>query len=162
MKDSSLSDPTLEHNMESLENKLDRLPPEQRKEVEDFVDFLLFRSGNIPAPTAAVQTPVSFQNVAPPPLFVQEPAHVPEPAHIQGNDSYLVKNSPNPLHDEEQVQPIQEIIVGGEDRITHDYMDYGQFEQKSSPATIAVKNVKEKLQKQKEQEKPRVMLDWID
>ncbi len=41
-------------------------------------------------------------------------------------------------------------------------MDYGQFEQKSSPATIAVKNVKEKLQKQKEQEKPRVMLDWID
>jgi hypothetical protein len=161
MKDSSLSDLTLEHSMESLENKLDRLPPEQRKEVEDFVDFLLFRSGNIPAPPAAGQTPLSFQNVAPPPLFVQEPAHVPEPAPIQGNDSHLVKDSPKPLHDEEQVQPIQEIIVGGEDRITHDYMDYGQFEQKSSRATIAVKNVKEKLQK-KEQEKPRVMLDWID
>jgi hypothetical protein len=160
MKDSSLSDPTLEHSMESLESKLDRLPPEQRKEVEDFVDFLLFRSGNVPP--AAGQTPVSFQNVAPPPLFVQEPARLPEPAPIQGNDSYLVKNSPKPLHDEEQVQPIQEIIVGGEDRITHDYMDYSQFEQKSSPATIAVKNVKEKLQKQKEQEKPRVMLDWID
>ncbi len=63
MKDSSLSDPTLEHSMESLENKLDRLPPEQRKEVEDFVDFLLFRSGNIPAPPAAGQTPLSFQNV---------------------------------------------------------------------------------------------------
>jgi hypothetical protein len=160
MKDSSLSDPLLEHSMESLESKLDRLSPEQRKEAEDFVDFLLFRSENVPP--AAGQTPVSFQNVAPPPLFVQEPARLPEPAPIQGNDLYLVKNSPKPLHDEEQVQPIQEIIVGGEDRITHDYMDYSQFEQKSSPATIAVKNVKEKLQKQKEQEKPRVMLDWID
>jgi hypothetical protein len=150
--------------MESLESKLDRLPPEQRKEVEDFVDFLLFRSGNVPAPIAAGQTPVpvSFQNVAPPPLFVQEPAHLTEPAPIQGIDSHLVKNSSKPLHDEEQVQPIKEIIVGGEDRITHDYMDYGQFEQKSSAATIAVKKVKEKLQKQKEQEKPRVTLDWID
>jgi hypothetical protein len=162
MKDSSSSDPTLVHSMESLESKLDRLSPEQRKEVEDYVDFLLFRSGNVPAPPAAVQTPVSFQNVAPPPLFVQEPAHHAESAPIQDNDSHLVRDSPKPLHDEEQVQPIQEIIIGGEDRITHDYMDYGQFEQKSSPATIAVKNVKEKLQKQKEQEKPRVMLDWID
>jgi hypothetical protein len=93
---------------------------------------------------------------------VQEPVHLTESAPIEGNDSHLVKNSPKPFHDEEQVQPIQEIIIGGEDRITHDYMDYGQFEQKSSPATIAVKNVKEKLQKQKDQEKPRVMLDWID
>ena len=148
--------------MESFESKLDRLSPEQRKEVEDFVDFLLIRSGNISALPAATPTPVSFQNVAPPPLLVQEPAHLAEPVPIEGNDSHLVKNSPEPFHDEEQVQPIQEIIIGGEDRITHDYMDYGQFEQKSSPATIAVKNVKEKLQKQKEQEKPRVMLDWID
>jgi hypothetical protein len=148
--------------MESLESKLDRLSPEQRKEVEDFVDFLLFRSGNVPAPLAADQAPVSFQNVAPPPLFVQEPAHLTESAPIGGNDSHPVKNSPKPFDGEEQVQPIQEIIIGGEDRITHDYMDYGQFEQKSSPATIAVKNVKEKLQKQKEQEKPQVMLDWID
>jgi hypothetical protein len=162
MKDSSLSDPTLEHSMESLESKLDRLSPEQRKEVENYVDFLMFRSGNVPAPPAAGQTPVSFQNVAPPPLFVQEPAHPAEAAPIEGNDSHIVRDSPKSIHDEEQVQPIQEIIIGGEDRITHDYMDYGQFEQKSSPATIAVKNVKEKLQKQKEQEKPRVMLDWID
>jgi hypothetical protein len=162
MIDISVSDPTLEHSMESLESKLDRLPPEQRKEVEDYVDFLLFRSGNVPSPPVAGQTPVSFQNVAPPPLFVQEPAHHAESAPIEGNDSHLVRDSPKPIHDEEQVQPIQEILIGGEDRITHDYMDYGQFEQKSSPATITVKNVKEKLQKQKEQEKPRVMLDWID
>ncbi len=75
--------------MESLESKLDRLSPEQRKEVEDFVDFLLSRSGNVPAPPAAGQTPVSFQNVAPPPLFVQEPAHHAESAPIEGNDSHL-------------------------------------------------------------------------
>jgi hypothetical protein len=148
--------------MESLESKLDRLSPEQRKEVEDYMDFLLYRSGNVLATLATGQIPVSFQNVAPPPLIAQEPAHLTEPAPIQGNDSHTVKNSPIPLPAEEQGQTIQEIIVGGEDRITHDYMDYGQFEQKSSPAIIAVKNVKEKLQKQKEQEKPRVMLDWID
>jgi hypothetical protein len=41
-------------------------------------------------------------------------------------------------------------------------MDYGQFEQKPSPATNAVRNVKEKLQKREEREKPRVSLDWID
>jgi hypothetical protein len=162
MKDSSLSGPILEHSMESLESKLDRLSPEQRKEVEDYVDFLLFRSGNQPAPGAAGQPPVSFQNVAPPPLFVHEPAHHTESVPVESNDSHAMKNSPKPFPDEEQVQPVQEIIIGGEDRITHDYMDYGQFEQKSSPATIAVKNVKEKLQKQKEQEKPRVILDWID
>lgn len=161
MKNSSLTEPLLEDSMESLESKLDRLSPEQRKEVEDYVDFLLFRSGNLPAP-AAGQPPVSFQNVAPPPLFVQEPAHHTESAPIESNDSHPVKISPKPIQDEKQAEPIQEIIIGGEDRITHDYMDYGQFEQKSSPATIAVKNVKEKLQKQKEQEKPRVMLDWID
>jgi hypothetical protein len=41
-------------------------------------------------------------------------------------------------------------------------MDYGEFEQNPSPAIIAVKRVKEKLQKSDEQEKPRVSLDWID
>jgi hypothetical protein len=41
-------------------------------------------------------------------------------------------------------------------------MDYGQYEHQSSPAIHAVKNVKEKLKKQEEQEKPRVSLDWID
>ena len=148
--------------MESLESKLDRLSPEQRKEVEDYVDFLIYRPGNIPAAPAAGQIPPPLQNVAPPLLIVQEPVHLAETAPLQDYDSRPVKNSPVPPHTEEQVQPVQEIIVGGEDRITRDYMDYGQFEQKSSPAITAVKNVKEKLQKQNEQEKPRVMLDWID
>jgi hypothetical protein len=148
--------------MESLESKLDRLSPEQRKEVEDFVDFLMYKSGNVPAASAAGQTPVPLQNVAPPPLIVQEPAHQTDTAPIHDYDSQPAKNSPFPPQTEEQVQPIQEIIIGGEDRITRDYIDYGQFEQKSSPAITAVKNVKKKLQQQKEQEKPGVMLDWID
>ena len=33
--------------MESLENKLDRLTPDQRREVEDFVDFLIQRAEGI-------------------------------------------------------------------------------------------------------------------
>ena len=34
--------------MESLESKLDRLTPEQRREIEDFVDFLLHRNDPVP------------------------------------------------------------------------------------------------------------------
>jgi hypothetical protein len=41
-------------------------------------------------------------------------------------------------------------------------MDYGQYDRSPSPATAAVKKVKEKLQKRAENEKPRVSLDWID
>jgi hypothetical protein len=148
--------------MESLESKLDRLTPDQRKEVEDFVDFLMYRSGNSPGTPGTREAPPALQNVAPPPLTLSEPVHFGENSLIKGYDSPQSENSPLLVKNDEQVTPIQEIIVGGEDRITRDYMDYGLFEQKSSPATIAVKNVKEKLQKREEQEKPRVSLDWID
>jgi len=148
--------------MESLESKLDRLTPDQRKEVEDFVDFLMFRSGNSQRAPGTAETPLSLQNVAPPPLTLSEPVHFAENPLIKGYDSHAGEKSSVPVKNEEQIKPIQEIIAGGDDRITRDYMDYGQFEQKSSPATIAIKNVKEKLQKREEQEKPRVSLDWID
>jgi hypothetical protein len=148
--------------MESLESKLDRLTPDQRKEIEDFVDFLLYRSGNLPVAPGTVQSPVSRQNVAPLPLILQEPVHITENTSLERHDSSPVENSSLPLNNEERATPIQEIIVGGEDRISRDYMDYGSFEKNPSPATIAVKNVKEKLQKREEQEKPRVSLDWID
>ena len=42
--------------MESLESKLDRLTPDQRKEIEDFVDFLLYRSGNLPVAPGTAQS----------------------------------------------------------------------------------------------------------
>ena len=148
--------------MESLESKLDRLTPDQRKEIDDFVDFLLYRSGNLPVPPGAAQSPASRQNIAPLPLILQEPVQIMENPSLKERDSSTVENSSLPLSNAEQATPIQEITVAGDDRISREYMDYGQFEQKSSPATIAVKNVKEKLQKREEQEKPRVSLDWIE
>ncbi len=148
--------------MESLESKLDGLTPEQRKEVEDFVDFLIYRSGNLPAAPVTAQASPPLRNVAPPPLILQEPVHIPENPSPPEFASHQAENLSLPVKNEEQATPVQEIIVGGDDRITRDYMDYGQFEQKSSPATIAVKKVKEKLQKREEQEKPRISLDWID
>ena len=52
--------------MDSLESKLDRLTTTQRKEVEDFVDFLMCRSGNShESPGAATVLP-SSQYIAPP------------------------------------------------------------------------------------------------
>jgi hypothetical protein len=148
--------------MESLESKLDRLSPDQRKEIEDFVDFLLFRSGNLPAGPVTAPGPVSRQNIAPPPLILQEPVHLLENSPAGVNDSLPLENSPASQYNKDPVSPVQEITVAAEDRITREYMDYGQFEQKTSPAITAVKNVKQKLQKREEQEKPRISLDWID
>jgi hypothetical protein len=162
MRDISLSDNRLAHRMESLESKLDRLSPEQRKEAEEFVDFLLYRSGNIHESLGTTPVPLEFKKVAPPPLTLSEPVHVTENTLPKIYDLPRVENSTIPIRNEEQISPLQEITLGGDDRITRDYMDYGQYEQQSSPAINAVKNVKEKLKKQDEQEKPRVSLDWID
>jgi hypothetical protein len=148
--------------MESLESKLDRLAPDQRKEIEDFVDFLLYRSGNLSVTSGTALSPASRQNVAPLPLILEEPVHIMENPSLKEQDSSSGGNSSVPLNNEERTNPIQEITVAGDDRISREYMDYGQFEQKPSPATIAVKNVKEKLQKREEQEKPGVSLDWIE
>ncbi len=134
--------------MESLESKMDRLSPDQRKEVEDFVDFLIYRSGNQVESHAAVPPPPPIQNLAPPPLSPAEPVHDPESppsgiydAPAAGNSSYV--------RNEERPAPVREIVVSGDDQITREYMDYGRYEQ-NSPAVLAVKNVKEKLQKREE------------
>jgi hypothetical protein len=146
-------------SMESLDSKMDRLSPDQRKEVEDFVDFLIYRTGNQVESHASVPSPPPIQNLAPP-LSPAEPVHDPEgsPSGIYnapaaGNSSY-VRNEERPV-------PVREIVVSGDDQITREYIDYGRYEQ-NSPATLAVKNVKEKLQKRRDQEKPPVSLDWID
>jgi hypothetical protein len=148
--------------MESLESKLDRLSPEQRKEVEEFVDFLMYRSENSPVSPATAPVSTELKKVAPPPLTLPEPVHVSENPSQKIYDLPRIENTSISPGNEEQVSLMQEITVGGDDRITRDYMDYGQYEHPSSPATIAVKNVKEKLEKQGEKEKPRVSLDWID
>jgi len=162
MKDISLSDHRLARRMESLESKLDRMSPEQRKEVEEFVDFLLYRSGSVHESPGTAPVPQEFKQVAPPPLTLSEPGHVTENSPPKIYDLPRVETSTIPVRNEEQISPLQEITIGGDDRITRDYMDYGKYESQSSPATIAVKNVKEKLKKQEEGEKPRVSLDWID
>ena len=148
--------------MESLESKLDRLTPDQRKEVEDFVDFLMCRSGNShESPGAATVLP-SAKNIAPPPLTLPEPVHIPENSPVKGYESLHGERSSLPVRNEDQATPFQEIIVGGDDKVSHGYLDYGEFEQNPSPAMVAVKNVKEKLKQNEEHEKPRELLDWID
>ncbi len=147
--------------MESLESKLDRLSPEQRREVEDFVDFLIRRSGTFapssPMPPAA---PAPLITITPPPIPVQEPSLVPEPTQI--HSLIRVQESPDPAPQEDPVTLLmQEIAV--DDSMTNDYMDYGKYEQPPpSLATEAVKRVKEKISRKKVYDTGKPILDWID
>ncbi len=145
--------------MESLESKLDRLTPEQRKEVEDFVDFLISRSGILPVSPGIPLVSPRIMNVAPP-IIVQEPVHILESPPVKESDTTSVENPSGPAPTGSPT-PFHEVSVAVEDRISRDYMDYGQFDRSPSPATTAVKKVKELLQKREEDEKPRVSLDWI-
>ena len=147
--------------MESLESKLDRLSPEQRKEVEEYMDFLLYRSENTHESPGTTQVPMAFKQAAPPPLIVQEPVHTPDNIPIKGDDMMPAEILSDSVQTD-QGTPFNEISSASDDRITRNYMDYGQFDQNPSPATAAVKKVKEKLQKRAKNEKSRVSLDWID
>jgi hypothetical protein len=148
--------------MESLESKLDRLSPEQRSEVEEFVDFLLYRLGlshdessqtvlNLLASKSAqslipVMAPIMIQET-PPFVMSEQNIRQEEPSSIGMSDEHSI--------------PMQEIAVEVEDLISRDYMDYGQFEQQS-PATEAVREVKTKLILKSDQDTSRNLLDWID
>jgi hypothetical protein len=149
--------------MESLESKLDRLSPEQRKEIEDFVDFLLLRSGPVCNPPNTSCNPPLVMSVAPPPLPLIEPVHVAETRAVRLQDPARTDDRAAPATGDESVPaPFQEICGGIPDQVTHDYMDYGQFEHQPSPATEAVKKVKRKIIAREEQDKPRHLLDWVD
>jgi hypothetical protein len=149
--------------MESLESKLDRLSPEQRKEVEDFVEFLLSRSGQVYPPPDTSRTILPVLNIAPPPMSLIEPVHagetrpvrLPDPAMSDDHAALVTR-------DETTSAPFQEIGGGVQDRINHDYIDYGKFETQSSPATEAVKKVRRKIIAREGQDKPRHLLDWVD
>jgi hypothetical protein len=148
--------------MESLESKLDRLSPEQRGEIEDFVDFLLSRSGQGGIPSNAFCDPPPVLNVAPPPLTLIEPVHNGETQPVKLQDRARTDDrAASPAGDMAISVPFQE-IGGRSDLITHDYMDYGQFEHQPSPATEAVKKVKRKIIGREGQDKPRHLLDWVD
>ena len=149
--------------MESLENKLERLTPEQRKETEDFVDFLLSRSGNPNPATDASGNLLPALNAVPPPLAMMEPVHTVDirPDRLQGGVSTDDRIQPAASEDVLSA-PFQEIDGGIQDRISHDYMDYGQFETQSSPATEAVKKVRRKIIAKEDHNKPHHLLDWVD
>jgi hypothetical protein len=149
------------HSMESLESKLDRLSPEQRKEVEDFVEFLLSRSGLVFPP---LNTPVNnppVLNVTPPPLSLIEPVHAGEPGLVRLPDPARTGTRAASADDSASA-PFQEINGGFPEVVSPEYMDYGQFEQHPSPAKEAVQNVKRKITAREEQDKPHHLLDWVD
>jgi hypothetical protein len=147
--------------MESLESKLDRLSPEQRREVEDFVNFLIQRSGtSSPASAIPSAAPPPVINIVPPPLPVQEPSMAPEPVKVR--KLIRIPDSPDPVPQEDPVTLLmQEIAV--DDSLVNDYMDYGKYEQPPpSLATEAVKRVKEKMSRKKVHAPANQILDWID
>jgi hypothetical protein len=149
--------------MESLESKLDRLSPEQRRETEDFVDFLLSRTGQVFRLPDASGNPPPVLNMAPPPLTLTEPVHSVETRPVILQDPARADDREAPVTSGEAFSaPFQEIGGGLQDRVTHDYMDYGQFESRPSPATEAVKKVKRKIIAKEDQDKPRHLLDWVD
>jgi hypothetical protein len=146
--------------MESLERKLERLSPQQRRQVEDFADFLLQRQKESPSPPLNRAGTPSPPAAVPPPLTVQEVSPAPEPVKAydliqgQGRDSGEVEEDP-------VILLMKEIAV--DDSLADDYMDYGKYEPPPpSPATDAVQRVKEKLNRKKENDPAKKMLEWID
>jgi hypothetical protein len=144
--------------MESLESKLERLSPVQRKEVENFVDFIIFRSGE-PAPPRMIQQVPPVLSPVPPVLETvpSSPAPVSSPSRMP---DLLLEDSlsgPNP-----SPAPVQEYRTPGDDGISRDYLDYGQFERSPSPATESVKKVKQKISHREDNGKVHQLLEWID
>lgn len=141
--------------MELLESRMERLTPEQRMEVEDFVDFLLlknnFRQNPPVAPTPSpilMNTPpvLSADPVPAVPAMQTQDTHIPEEPHLSAGS-----HDPDP-------STIQEIVDSGEDG----YMDYGRFEQVAIPVAGPEKSVKRKVIARDAGEKSRLLLDWVD
>ena len=147
--------------MESLESKLDRLSPEHRREIEDFVDFLLYRSGSPQGVYRQTTTLPPVAKPAPTVIPVMAPMIMQETPEVLVPEQNIRQESSSMEMSEEVYSPIQEITVEADDQISRNYMDYGQFEQQS-PAIEAVKKVKAKIIQKSEQEKSSHLLDWID
>lgn len=146
--------------MDALERKLERLSPEQRRQVEDFADFLLRHRKESPSPPQNRSGTSSPPAAVPPPFTVQEPAPAPEPVKVY--DLIQGKEQEAGVVDEDPVTLLmQEIAV--DDSLTEDYMDYGKYEPPPpSPATEAVQRVKDKLSRKKENDPAKKMLEWIN
>jgi hypothetical protein len=149
--------------MESLESKLDRLNPEQRREVEDFVDFLINRFGGTSpaAPIAPLQVPPPIR-ATPTLMPIMEHESLLESGSAGSWHPSPVVESPS-ADREEPAATIQEIVTPDDDPISRDYMDYGKFDESPpSPAAQAVEKVKRKIIQKQAQDKTSHLLEWID
>ena len=143
--------------MEPLENRISRLTPEQRKEVEDFVDFLLLKNTLRQEPAAVAAAP-PLMTVAPMVLSPDPAPAILQPPRIQ---DLVLQDKPQSPPLPTEPAPIHE-IAGSDDWVTRDFMDYGKFEPQPSPATEAVKKVKQKIIARQADDKPNNLLDWVD
>jgi hypothetical protein len=147
--------------MESLESRMERLTPEQRREVEDFVDFLLLKNNirqvpvNAPSPQPVMMNTPPLLSADPSPLLQQPPVRMQDLLIQDESRSPVISADPAP-------SPVRENTAEGEDWITHDYIDYGKFDQQPSPAIEAVKKVKQKIIAREAEDKSRQLLDWVD
>ncbi len=150
--------------MDSLESKLDRLSAEQRREAEDFVDFLIQRAEGI---RVTVQLPShdvlpALKSVAPP-LITPDPVTVEELAV-----SLPREDAPAAAH--EAVPEAEPQAAVHEIETDDGLLDYGKFERTAaapaplppSPADAAVQKVKRKLIQKSEQVSKNQLLDWMD
>ncbi|MGA2104589.1 hypothetical protein [Methanoregula sp.] len=156
--------------MESLESKLDRLSPEQRREVEDFVDFLIQRAEGIRVTIqlASHDASPSLKSVAPPLI---SPDLVPSDDGTVPPSRDGINSSPasQPIHESEPSVLVHEIAGTDGDTTPDGYFEYGKFEKSTTPAPItpspadmAVQKVKRKLIQKSEQVSKDKLLDWID
>ena len=142
--------------MDSLESRMDRLTPEQRKEVEDFIDFLPLKnnfSQNSPAVSAL--SPVLMNA---PPVLSPEPSSAASPQPHQVQEMAIHEEPPLPATGTDPAPSSIHEIADSDDG----YMDYGKFEQVGTPATDAVKNVKRKIIARESESTSRHLLDWVD
>jgi hypothetical protein len=145
--------------MESLESRMERLTPEQRREVEDFVDFILLKNNIRQVPVC----PPSQVILNTPPVLSPDPSPSLERFPIRMQDTAVRDESlSSMITADPKTSPVHEVGSGDDDRVTRDYMDYGKFEQASSPATEAVKNVKKKIIAREAEDTSRHLLDWVD
>jgi hypothetical protein len=149
--------------MNSLESKLGQLSSDQRKEAEDFVDFLLSRSGPLPVRDVSLTAPPVL--TLSPSVMTALETHHEEPGSepVMGHDIPRTEGpqvNPVPVSGPESIA--REITSDGDDWITRDYMDYGQFEHGPSPTDEAVKKVKQNLIRKSAEEKSHQLLEWID
>ena len=150
--------------MDSLESKLDRLSAEQRREAEDFIDFLIQRAEGIRVTVHCHRTMSPGPEIGRTPLITPDPVTVEEPAVSLPRD-----NAHGGCTD--AVPEAEPQAVVHEIEIDDGLLDYGKFERTvaapaplpSSPADAAVQKVKRKLiQKSEQASKNHSLTGWIN